>query len=209
VGWGANNYGQCTVPPLPSGTGLTYVEIEAGPNHALAGRSDGSVVAWGDNGLGQCNAPAPTSGLAYGEVAAGYWHAVAWTGLAATANAVGIGCGVAGMPLFNCNALRIGQNVTLLLSQGTPNASRFIYYNGVPAAPIALGSGCTVELDLVAFGEFLPVATNPKGAWSGTLSVPFDQQLVGLQGALQFALVNTLGQFGIDLSNGLIVTIGY
>jgi hypothetical protein len=57
--------------------GLSYVEVSAGWAHAVARRSDGSVVAWGDNASGQCNVPALPPGLFYVEVAAGPAHTVA------------------------------------------------------------------------------------------------------------------------------------
>ena len=58
--WGHNGYGQCNVPQA-----LTYVEIWAGGEHAIARRSDGTVVAWGRNVEGQCNMPALAPGLSY------------------------------------------------------------------------------------------------------------------------------------------------
>lgn len=66
VAWGANNLGQCDVPSLPPG--LAYVQIDAGPAHALGLRSDGSVVTWGDG----WPVPAlPPPGLTYIDVVAG------------------------------------------------------------------------------------------------------------------------------------------
>jgi Regulator of chromosome condensation (RCC1) repeat len=207
VAWGDNGWGQCNAPALPAG--LTYVEIAAGLGHTVARRSDGSVVAWGDNSYGQCNVPALPAGLTYAEVAAGANHTVARYGLAASVVSVGTGCGGAGMPVFGCNAPRIGQNVTFSLTQGTPNASGYLYYSGVPAAPIMLGSGCTVEVDLATFSPLVPVVANATGAWSVTAG-PVDPSLpVGLQVALQIALFSTSGPLGIDLSNGLIATVGY
>jgi alpha-tubulin suppressor-like RCC1 family protein len=46
-GMGRQRLGQCNVPALPPG--LSYVEVAAGEWHAVARRSDGSVVAWGNN----------------------------------------------------------------------------------------------------------------------------------------------------------------
>ena len=87
VGWGQNLYGQCNVPVLPPG--LRYVQIAAAPGtelttgptsaagHAVARRSDGSMVAWGDNIHGQCNVPPVPSGLTCVDVAAGWYFSVA------------------------------------------------------------------------------------------------------------------------------------
>jgi hypothetical protein len=162
-----------------------------------------------DRTFGQCNVPALPAGLTYVEVAAGGSQTVARYGLPATVVSVGTGCGGAGMPVFSCTAPRIGQNVTFSLTQGTPNASGFIYYSGVPAAPIVLGSGCTVEVDLATFGTLLPVVADATGAWSVTLGPVDPNSVVGLQVALQIALFGTSGPLGFDISNGLIATVGY
>jgi len=51
--WGANTYGQATVP-----SGLSnVVAIAAGTSHMLALQGDGTVVAWGSNTNGQCTVP--------------------------------------------------------------------------------------------------------------------------------------------------------
>ena len=207
VAWGSNTYGQCNVPPLPSG--LTYVEIAAGDGHTVARRSDGSVVAWGDNYYGQCNVPALPAGLTYVEVAAGgdshggavrcrrcgrvCRHGLRW-------------CGHASLRLQRA-AHRA--NVFLTLTSGSPNAAGFLYGGGVPVAPYPLGSGCEVQVDLPSAIPFFPVMTNSTGAWSMGLLIPPDPNLVGVQAALQVALFSTSGPLGFDLSNGLIVTVGY
>ena len=51
--WGQNDGGQCNFP-----RGNDYRAIEAGANHSLALKEDGSLVAWGSNNYGQCNVPA-------------------------------------------------------------------------------------------------------------------------------------------------------
>ena len=91
----------------------------------------------------------------------------------------------------------------------TPNASGLLYYGAVPAAPIALGSGCSVEIDLATYSPLLPVITSSSGSWSTTTGVPMDPGLVGLHLSMQIALFGTQGPLGLDLSNGLIVTVGY
>jgi Regulator of chromosome condensation (RCC1) repeat len=207
IAWGWNAHGQCNVPPLPSG--LTYVEIGAGDLHTVARRSDGSVLAWGDNSSGQCSVPALPSGMIYVEIAGGGAHTVARYGLSAAVAAVGAGCGGVGMPVFGCNAPRIGQNLNFTLAQVTPNASGSLFYSGVPPAPTVLGSGCIVELDLATFAAFTSVVASPVGSWTASFGVPYDPSLVGLQFALQIALFGTTGPLGFDLSNGLITTVGY
>jgi hypothetical protein len=113
------------------------------------------------------------------------------------------------MPVFSCNAPRIGQNVFLTLTSGSPNAAGFLYGGGVPVAPYPLGSGCAVQVELSSFVQFSPAMTDAGGMWWKALLVPLNPNLVGVQAALQVALFSTSGPLGLDLSNGLIVTVGY
>ncbi|MCM3715311.1 InlB B-repeat-containing protein [Alkalihalobacillus oceani] len=106
VAWGANEYGQITVPAgaksgvvaiaagddhslalKENGTVETWgygdklvminvVLIAAGGNHSLALREDGSVVAWGANGEGQTTVPAEAESGVIG-IAAGTYHSLA------------------------------------------------------------------------------------------------------------------------------------
>jgi hypothetical protein len=207
VAWGPNTLGQSNVPALPSG--LTYVEIAANWGHFVALRSDGAVLAWGDNGYGQSNVPALPSGLTYTKVAAGKYHTLALVDILPAVVSVGTGCGGAGAPVFGSNPPQIGQNVFLTLATGTPNATGFVYGLGIPAAPYQLGYGCVAEIDPGTAISLFPVTTNSAGAWGMGLMIPPNHSLVGIQAALQVALFNTAGPLGFDLSNGLIVTIGY
>ncbi len=67
IGWGYNDYRQCTLPPLPPGT--RYLAAIANQS-ALGLRSDGSLAAWGLS-LGL-----PPSGT-FSAIAMGHRHAVA------------------------------------------------------------------------------------------------------------------------------------
>lgn len=73
-------FGGCSAgnpPPLPPG--VFYVEITSScAGHALARRSDGSVVAWGLNDSGQCNVPALPPGLTYTRIVSGLDLTFAW-----------------------------------------------------------------------------------------------------------------------------------
>jgi hypothetical protein len=208
VQWGTYLHGQFNIPVLPAGT--TYVEVTSGVQHNVARRSDGAIVAWGRNFEGQCNVPPPPAGLSPLNVMAGMSFSAVEYGFPAAVASVGTGCGGVGTPLFVCTPPSIGASVTFNLYQGTPLASGFLYFSLVPAAPIALGSGCTVELDLSTAAVFTPVAASAYyGSWSANFPVPFVPAAVGTQFALQIVLLGTAGPLGFDLSNGLIATIGY
>lgn len=122
---------------------------------------------------------------------------------------VGSGCGAAGSPVLTCTTPRIGQNVTLSLSQATPNAAGFVYYSPVPGAPLPIGACYVVELDLAHAAELVPLTTNAVGTWTLTMPMPPAPSLVGVHAAMQAAVFPTAGPFGFDLTNGLIATIGY
>jgi len=66
-----------------------------------------------------------------------------------------------------------------------------------------------VQVDLSSAIPFSPVMTNSTGTWSNAVLIPPNYNLVGVQAALQIALFATSGPLGFDLSNGLIVTVGY
>jgi hypothetical protein len=53
------------------------------------------------------------------------------------------------------------------------------------------------------------VTTTAVGTWAFSVGLPTDPSLVGIQAAMQAALFGTAGPLGLDISNGLIVTIGY
>jgi len=64
-----------TAPALPPG--LTYTKIAAGPEHDLALRSDGELIAWGRNDFGQCAVPPLPGGVVYVDMAGGDLHTLA------------------------------------------------------------------------------------------------------------------------------------
>lgn len=72
VAWGANNFGQSTVP-LGASTGV--VEVDCRQNYSVALRGDGTVIAWGQNNFGQRNVPAGLTGVV--DIAAGDAHVAA------------------------------------------------------------------------------------------------------------------------------------
>jgi hypothetical protein len=108
-----------------------------------------------------------------------------------------------------CSSPRIGQSGVVTLIDGTPGVSGFVWAGGIPAAPYVLGSGCTVEVDLATAFPIFPVTTNSSGHWITGFALPPDPALVGIQAAMQAALFNTAGPLGLDLSNGVIATVGY
>jgi hypothetical protein len=121
---------------------------------------------------------------------------------------VGSGCGAGPVPpSLHMNAPILGETLALRLFDGAPNAAGFLAASGIPAAPLALGSGCTAFVDLATFIQFLPVATDAAGAWSLFLPLPYQPSLVGVTLITQVALLPTAGPLGVDLSNGVVLTV--
>jgi alpha-tubulin suppressor-like RCC1 family protein len=71
VGWGANDYGQSTIPASLS----NVVALAAGGEHSLALETNGTIEGWGDNTYGQTNIPPGLSNVA--AIAAGAVHSLA------------------------------------------------------------------------------------------------------------------------------------
>jgi hypothetical protein len=70
VAFGSNTYGQLELPKSDN-----YIAVDAGWDHCLALKSDGSLVAWGSDSYGQVsNTPTESDFVAIG---AGYYHNVA------------------------------------------------------------------------------------------------------------------------------------
>jgi hypothetical protein len=192
------------VPPLPPG--IAYVDVEAGQYFTAARRSDGSVVTWGSNAYGQLSVPVPPPFHACLEIAARGDHVVA---LYAPASSVGYGCGAVGLPVLTVSPPVIGQHVTLTMSYATPGTTGFVYASGIPAAPVQLGSGCTVFVDLATLTPIVPVtiAANGQWSWISPTPLPFAPSLVGQTFALQAGVIPTAAPFGVDITNGHYVTI--
>ena len=71
IAWGANQFGQSTVPAGLSGV----TAVSAGIGYSAALKSDGSASLWGVNSFGKTTLPAGLGPL--GGITAGGWHALA------------------------------------------------------------------------------------------------------------------------------------
>jgi alpha-tubulin suppressor-like RCC1 family protein len=136
-------------------TGLSgIVAIAAGSSHALALKSDGTVVAWGDNAGGQCSVPSGLSNVV--EISAGNSHSLARK---ADGTIVGWGIGlgkiptpmdIAGMGLsgYRAVAIRAGDKASLALYENTQVSAGTIYsssfkdsYGNPYSVCVSIGNG--------------------------------------------------------------------
>jgi hypothetical protein len=192
--------------PEPQG----YVAMAAGSGHSLFQRADATVVGGGLNDHGQCNVPPLPAGLLYFNLAAGNGHSAAIVGPVALATTSGVGCGGPGpnKPLLDSSAPILGSIISFNLTLATPNASGFLYASA-PTSATTVSPGCIVRVDLATAVPVLPVTANAIGSWTTTTPVPFVPALAGAQLALQIALLGTPSPPGFDLTNGLLITLGY
>ena len=208
VAWGLNADGQCNVSPPPPA--LSYTAVAAGTNYTIVRRSDGRRPASAAAGKAEQASPPPRAPDLPTRKSKGAAHSSSDASRRRRRRQlVGSGCGGAGSPHSPATRPPRATPRSRAGAGSTPGASGFLYSSGIPAAPIALGSGCTAAVDLASFAPFTPVAADPTGSWGLTLGVPPDTGLVGVQFALQIALFPTAGPLGLDLSNGLHITVGY
>lgn len=123
---------------------------------------------------------------------------------------VGLGCGGGPVaPLLWTSLPILATTSTFSLGHGAPLAVGDLYVSSIPAAPLAIGGGCHVYLDLPSAFPLLPIVTDPSGTWVFALNLPNLPGLSGAQVAVQGVLYGTAGPLGVDLTNGVNLTIGY
>jgi hypothetical protein len=127
-----------------------------------------------------------------------------------TATTVGLGYGSAApLPALALSSSRLGQLVTLLVSNAQPSAPGIIYIGTLSPIPFTYATGCDVYLDIPTAQVFIPFATNSLGSWSIPFYLPHDPALAGLHFSLQAAVFPSNSPIGLDSTNALDVTLGY
>jgi hypothetical protein len=131
---------------------------------------------------------------------------VAGPGAAGTLD-VGPGCGPGAQPpLLVFGTPRLGQTVTVDITGATPLAPGGIVASLVPSAPVAVGPGCSAYLDpgsVIVAGGFI---TNSFGDATALLQIP---GIVGLAGSVIRAQALALPSSGLELTNGIELTLGF
>ena len=127
----------------------------------------------------------------------------------ANVTSVGEGCGSGSVhPRFDMTHPAIGRPVTLFLGGAARSAGGALLLSGVPGLPVQLAGPCFAYLDPANSLVLSGFTTDPSGRWSVTVTVPNDKNLIGARLALQCALGPSPAPLGIDLSNGVYVTVG-
>lgn len=158
LAWGANNDGQCNVPP-----GLTNVTALAGGGvHSLALRDNGTVVAWGGGSFGETTVPANLTNVL--AIAANYGDSLA---LKRDGTVVGWGSQAGAVPagVTNVTAIVAGYDHELALrSDGT-----VVSWDGTNLPPpglsnvVAIAAGNGHSLALKADGTVVAWGNNAAG----------------------------------------------
>ena len=177
IAWGDNSKGQLAVPD-----GSDFIAVDAGLNHGVALRSDGTVVCWGDNSYHQTDGPAGSDFVA---IAAGYTHNLA---IRSDGSAVGWGTNLSGQSTppagNNYVAVAAGSAFSVaLLADGSLMAWGDTTYGqtSVPAGHdfVAIAAGFYQALALRSDGSL--------ATWgSGVPAAPSGNDFVAVAGGLGF-----------------------
>ncbi len=118
---------------------------------------------------------------------------------------VGSGCG-APAPVLDSNLPRLGTNYVISVTGATPSSSGVLFYGAQTGSPTPLGGSCNLYLSNTGLNALFPFPTDAAGAFSITLPLPADPALDCLPVGLQAFIGSTNG---IQLTNGLYITIGF
>jgi hypothetical protein len=164
----------------------------------------GDLTGDGVPELGTVGAITPNSSLPSSVVLA-----TPFAGVAAAVASVGLGCAPGGAaPVLSAPPPLLGSVWTMSVSNA-PSAATFLALAGVPAAaPLSLGGGCEVYLDLALplfTGPMLIADANGSGA-TPPMPLPLVVTMAGASLRVQ-AVAFVAG--GLALSNGLDVVFGF
>jgi hypothetical protein len=123
---------------------------------------------------------------------------------------VGAGCGGGPVaPQLFATLPVLGQTAGMLVMNAAPNRSGGLYASAVPVAPLAFSSGCTIHLDPATLAPLADLTTDNIGIALVLFTLPTVPSFAGAELALQAVLFPTAGPLGFDLTNGLVVRLGY
>jgi hypothetical protein len=213
VAWGANNYGQSTVPP----TLINVIAVVGGISHSLALKSGGTVTGWGDNSFGENNSPSNVTNVVAIAAGNGFNLALRSNGTVVTWGSQST------VPAGLTNAVAVSasySNMIALTSDG-----KVVSWGVVPSPPatvtnvVAIAAGYTHSMALRGDGVVVGWGNN---TW-GQINVPASlSNVVALAGGEYHSLAlkadgtvvawgdNTWGQSAVPagLSNVVAISAG-
>jgi hypothetical protein len=127
----------------------------------------------------------------------------------ASALPLGTGCGVPFVPVATASAPRLGTTSVLTMANASPNQFA-VWWMSLPIAPaLPLGSpGCFVHLHPALLGAQAIGTTDATGRFVHDLVVPALPGLVGLQVAVQATAFVAASPLGLQVGNGILLTLG-
>ena len=129
---------------------------------------------------------------------------------AATSMVVGTGCGnTLSPPTLAASLPILGQTATLAVSNGAPLASGVVVLGNLASPPTLIVPGCEVYLDLATVQPLLSFTTNNQGAWATSIALPPSSISAGLEFDIQAAVIHSNTPIGLDLTNALVLRLGY
>jgi hypothetical protein len=127
----------------------------------------------------------------------------------AVVTSLGTGCGGSPVATLASSAPVLGLSLTIAMSGAAAGATGQLLASAPPAAAAAIGANCFAFIDLATFLIVAPVTTDGSGAWSLGSILPANPFLAGVQVVLQAYVVPGTGPFGLDITNGLLLTLGF
>ncbi|MBI5852081.1 MAG: hypothetical protein HZB39_13795 [Planctomycetes bacterium] len=133
-----------------------------------------------------------------------------WSDPGATVTRIDEGCGATRSPGLDALADPILGSTVPLRGHSRAGAIAFLLLSPAPLSPPPLlgGTPCRFQVDPAAFAIQGSHAL-ANGEFRTTLSIPADPALRGYEVVLQFVAGPTNATLGADLSNGLLLTLGY
>lgn len=131
-------------------------------------------------------------------------------GAQAAVATLGNSCGAGpNVPALGATNPVIGQSFATVLGGADPGRPGGLFVSFPGAAPVPIGGGCTLWVDPANPGLLAPFLTSALGTWSLSLPVPPDIGFVGVRYRLQAAVLDAAAPLGVDITNGLELTLGY
>jgi hypothetical protein len=181
------------------------------------GDSTYDLFGWSIAAAGHVNGDIPADFVvgAYGDVSfSGAAYVISGLPLPlATASSLGGGCGAPGLaPTLALSAPpRLGSTFTIWLTSATPAASGYLVADLATPALTPLGGGCIAFPNLAHMASWIqvPLTTDAAGSWQILVGLSASHVFAGLPVTMQAAVFPTAGPLGLDLTNGLVLVVGY
>ncbi len=110
-------------------------------------------------------------------------------------------------PTLDASHVAVGKTTTVFL-RGSAGQSGLLFLSSIPDVPLAIVPGCYIYLDVASMLPLSAVLTDASGRWSRAFAVPSSNNLIGFTFALQGATGSARGPNYLELSNGVLATVG-